>query len=287
MAITKKFFLDSRASLEEQTICNILRRHDSLADVCDLDLFHLDDDSVKRIIERETRTAAVNYFLPGATSFRTKPENPEEAGVVYISTKSVYGVPVIRQVLGLLKYQLSRYEDAVATLAMGYVKGMCDAGYPEDKIREFLFRDRMARFDNDYEVESAAELARHYAVNLASQASGAHKFYWVTGDLYRHIEWALVDHFAVENKGESFTVFFSDAPDPASRILHTVNKAHVYTTQGITSIDNARTMLPDYDIGVTFDDRTKMRYVEIRRPDGAGPAMPGALASAFGFINEL
>ena len=281
--MAKKFFLNSCASLEERTIATVLQKH-HLAEVYDFARTGLYQDAeLDAIIKHQASTAEHNFFLPGC--HRLSPSNLPKNSTV-ISANSVYGVPVIAQVLGMFNYRTSKYEDWVGAFAAGYIDGLREMGAPEYKIREILYQDRMARSplaEFVYEQEQqASKIMTSQLTNLATGVKDpGHEDFQVNTTCHRFAEWAVVDYVCIGYANKCTIAFIeSDEED-------NVVSARIFTSRGDYSVSKVSTKLTSSYLATTeFDDRTKMNVVEISRLATNGrPLKSKEVLPLFGYVN--
>lgn len=282
--MAKKFFLNSCASLEERTIATVLRKH-NLAEVYDFaSASHVTDETLASIVKHEAVGSSI-FFLPGFPIDRISPIGLPKYGMT-ISANSVYGVPVIAQVLGMFNYRTSKYEDWVGAFAADYINGLREMGAPEYKIREILYQDRMARSPQAefiyMQEQKASKIVTSQLINLATGVKDtSHEYFQVNTICSRFAEWAVVDYICVEYANKCTIAFIHT--DEADNVV----SARVFTSRGHYPIGKIPAKLPgNYRMSVEFDDRTKMSVVQISRIATNGkPLKSKEILSLFGYVN--
>ena len=283
--MAKKFFLNTCASLEERTIATVLQKH-HLAEVYDFARTGLSKDAeLNAIIKHQASTAEHNFFLPGCPMNRLK-DIPDNSTTM--SPLSVYGVPVIAQVLGMFNYRTSKYEDWVGAFAADYIDGLREMGAPEYKIREILYQDRMARspraeFVYEQEQKASEIMTNGQLINLASGIKDpGHEYFQVSTICSRFTEWAIVDYICLGYTGKC-TIAFIWASDEEDNVV----SACIFTSRGDHVINKIPAKLPgNYHMTTDFDDRTKMKVVQINRSFTDGrPMKSREILPLFGYVN--
>ena len=285
--MAKKFFLNSCASLEERTIATVLQKH-HLAEVYDFARTgFIKDAELNAIIKRQVSTAEHNFFLPGCPIGRLDPGViPENS--TFVKPMPVYGVPVIAQVLGMFpEYRTSKYEDWVGAFAADYIDGLREMGAPDYKIREILYRDRMARslrpeFIYEQEQKASEIMTNGQLINLASGIKDAgHEYFQVDTPCSRCAEWVITDYICLGYVNKC-TIAFNRA-DEAGDVVG----ARVYTSRGGYTIDKiANKLSSSYHVIVERDERTKMNVVQISRlATNDRSVKKGEILPLFGYIN--
>ena len=241
--MAKKFFLNSCASLEERTIATVLQKH-HLAEVYDFARTgFIKDTELNAIIKRQVSTAEHNFFLPGCPIGRLDPGViPENS--TFVKPMPVYGVPVIAQVLGMFpEYRTSKYEDWVGAFAADYIDGLREMGAPDYKIREILYRDRMARslrpeFIYEQEQKASEIMTNGQLINLASGVKDpGHEYFQVNTICSRFAEWAIVDYICLGYAGKCSIAFIQANEED------NVISARIFTSRGDYSVSKVRTKL--------------------------------------------
>lgn len=279
-----KFFLNSTSSLEEKTLSVILQKH-HLAEVYDFaHAAYIDDKQLSETVRRQASTADFSYFLPGCPLHRIDLGASLDDSTL-ITPSSVYGVPVIAQVLGMFDYRTSKYEDWVGAFAADYIDGLREMAAPEPKIREILYRDRMARslrteFIYEQEKVASAIMVSNQLTNLAGWDGREHEYFKVDAPCSRFAEWAIVDYVNLSYVNKCTIGFIQQGDDG------NVVSARVYTSRGEYSLEKANEKLPsDYRMKKEYDTRTKMHIVQIGRlATNARPMKSDDIFKLFGYM---
>lgn len=283
-----KFFLNSTSSLEEKTLSVILQKH-HLAEVYDFARTgFIKDAELNAIVKHQASTAEHNFFLPGCPIGRLDPGViPENS--TFVKPMSVYGVPVIAQVLGMFpEYRTSKYEDWVGAFAADYIDGLREMGAPDYKIREILYRDRMARsprpeFIYEQEQKASKIMTNGQLINLASGVKDpGHEYFQVSTICSRFTEWAIVDYICLGYTGKCTIAFIWSSVEK-----DIVVSACIFTSHGDHVINKIPAKLPgNYHMTTDFDDRTKMKVVQISRSFTDGRTLKSReILPLFGYIN--